>query len=822
MESNITLRSNIYVNKTAKRTDAGFVQHLLDYSALSKYYDPVSRKSEIPLTAVQREVLKRGLPKCAFEAGTKSWGVPIGSDRFVCRCEEQQCPRYSICSALDNFELVIREADERVASSLPIVPSEHCTAPQTNSVPAPPMEKSLTPSAPREPRPVLQEECIPAVRIEKPVRSATPSKPRPATQMEYTQAERREKATISPATPERRPNPAAEHKQMPRPFEPTMLCDEETAVPPPTASETVPGSLASQDAVISADTDSRICVTAGPGTGKTYIVIKRLQKLLAHDHPSKAILVLCFSKNAVYIIRERLRAELGDRVDALIADERLVIRTFDSFATYMLADELPKGLGYDQRIELFTKKLADHPGLLDDVEYLIVDEMQDTVGARARMLKAIIEQSGFGVLLLGDRCQAIYDWSVRGADGWTSSELFDWIGSQGFQIIELEKNYRQETELGGLGDFMRQSLLNGGEEEQEQALELCKVKIEARWPGYTLDNLPRKLLRENELILCKTNGEAAAVSDLLYGGSQFIEHTVQQNANHKTLAPWIGMLLGGCTKPIMDRDAFLARAEAYGMADAGEKWAALLSLDSHTRSKVLHRQDVLSRLTVTDDLPGICLNRAGEGVIVSTVHRAKGSEAEHAYWMDSPLVFDKQAGEDGAKSDALKAAYVAITRAKKDIRLIESKNLYIRSLGDGHWIKTGLGKNMRPYCAGITLQPEDVDLASCAAGTEAEQKQEIIRSLEPGLDVSLYPAPDGTFEVFFDGMPIGKTTAQFTAALFEGFQMTNKNRNMPVSLDSVYISSLVTVVCPGGGSGYQASGCWLGYELGGFALINYT
>ena len=71
---------------------------------------------------------------------------------------------------------------------------------------------------------------------------------------------------------------------------------------------------------------------------------------------------------------------------------------------------------------------------------------------------------------------------------------------------------------------------------------------------------------------------------------------------------------------------------------------------------------------------------SGSSVVVSTVHRAKGSEAEHVYWIDSPLVFENQSAEEGTKADALRAAYVAVTRAKQDIRLFSMKKQYLRNV----------------------------------------------------------------------------------------------------------------------------------------------
>ena len=196
------------------------------------------------------------------------------------------------------------------------------------------------------------------------------------------------------------------------------------------------------------------------------------------------------------------------------------------------------------------------------------------------------------------------------------------------------------------------------------------------------------------------------------------------------------------------------------------------------------------------------------------------------YWIDSPLVFENQSAEEGTKADALRAAYVAVTRAKQDIRLFSMKKQYLRKISGDRWIKTGLSVNKRPFCSGIALQPEDVDLSSCAPGSNAQEVQEMLSSLTSGLDVELYPSSDGTyFDILFDSYPIGRTSPAFMSALWEGFRSTNGNKNLPYNINSAYISSLVTVIQLGGTSGentYQASGCWLGYELGGFGCINYT
>ena len=55
---------------------------------------------------------------------------------------------------------------------------------------------------------------------------------------------------------------------------------------------------------------------------------------------------------------------------------------------------------------------------------------------------------------------------------------------------------------------------------------------------------------------------------------------------------------------------------------------------------------------------------------------------------------------------------------------------------------------------------------------------------------------DDDMIVFFNGTRIGRTSASFAKALEAGFRETNKNKNIPAYLNSVYVSALTTVIRP--------------------------
>ena len=152
---------------------------------------------------------------------------------------------------------------------------------------------------------------------------------------------------------------------------------------------------------------SRILVNAGPGTGKTYTVIERL-KYLAKNYGGidlENVLVLCFSRSAVKVIKDRLSC--GNRNGEISAQAReITVVTFDSFATwYLMQVDDKRNLtyaSYDDRINLFIKEYERDTGILNNsLEYLIVDEIQDLVGVRAHLVQSLLKNITCGFLCLG-------------------------------------------------------------------------------------------------------------------------------------------------------------------------------------------------------------------------------------------------------------------------------------------------------------------------------------------------------------------------------------------------------------------------------------
>ena len=118
-----------------------------------------------------------------------------------------------------------------------------------------------------------------------------------------------------------------------------------------------------QRAVVELPADAMALVTAPAGAGKTYTLVRRLDRLVAEEDLSAGeILVLTFSRAAVRELRERLLRH-GD------AARHVRVQTFDSWALDMLTKVDEQGGWYERSFDDRIKGALDalEKGLADDL-----------------------------------------------------------------------------------------------------------------------------------------------------------------------------------------------------------------------------------------------------------------------------------------------------------------------------------------------------------------------------------------------------------------------------------------------------------------------
>jgi DNA helicase-2/ATP-dependent DNA helicase PcrA len=480
-----------------------------------------------------------------------------------------------------------------------------------------------------------------------------------------------------------------------------------------------------QQEIVSAPADARFLVQAGPGTGKTEVVARRLAYLLSKGGlKPHQILVLSFSRSAVKALVQRTRSL--KTLDPIIVERLryLSIRTFDSWSFRMLRllghvpDELLRN-EYDDNICLLLEELRElgtggtveaEELRLHNVRHVIVDEYQDLAGARASLVQALLEgvapsnDEGCGFTILGDPNQAIYDYTLRGnddTDHLTSRDLALWIEAEygaELDISLLESNHRASPEIADLIG-RAESTLRACEERQEDPLPKLLELVHESGGKVTVEDILPRLSQPGDrgrlAILCRGNSQIreliAKVRQLTW---QTDTDTSQLHLGIKTsprlLPSWIARMLcryegSQLTKKQFTKIFSLSFHEldetTPGKGDPDAAWMTLLNFARLGEDERAIGMDQLrQRVAWPDSLP----DDEGESeaqIIVTTIHQAKGLEYDSVYVMHNGNGLDEaDVYEEG------RVLFVGASRAREDLALLqldEERPFYPKDLAGG-------------------------------------------------------------------------------------------------------------------------------------------
>ena len=483
-----------------------------------------------------------------------------------------------------------------------------------------------------------------------------------------------------------------------------------------------------QREVIEADVSRRMIINAGPGTGKTWTLIEKIINLVdVQEVDPETILVLCFSKAAVEVVKNRLKKADEERVSEVI--NLVDVRTFDSFASqvlYWVKDESEYDnlqyydigkLSYDERINLFTSTITDLPELMEQCCHLFVDEVQDLVKERARMVLAIIRNipESSGVTLLGDACQSIYDYQA-GNDRMTSKQFYSVMANDmpKFAYYTFTRNYRQEDELAYLGDGYRKHILSGRIKDCDSYWHNDVEKRIHQFKEYDADKITQNSLRElldsgTVGILTRTNGQALKISAALK--EKGINHVLKKRLRDNTLNKWIALVFNDYELTSVDEDDFTTLYNQIADpedAESYEVWNAIKEA-ARVSSERIGVRDILKGVMTNSRSMVLYSHERVSGLTVTNIHRGKGRE------FDAVLVENDIFSEDEKELEEHKVCYVALTRPKREIYRINAKADYIRidKEGDRRCFKSDyVGYNKQRLTDFEVTGEPDIDLRS--------------------------------------------------------------------------------------------------------------
>lgn len=437
------------------------------------------------------------------------------------------------------------------------------------------------------------------------------------------------------------------------------------------------GSLSASQLRIINDKDSKyILVAAGPGSGKTKVLVHKLASLLLlEDIKHEQLLMLTFSRAAASEFKRRLLSLYGN------AANYVEIKTFHSFCFDLLGKvgSLEKSdIIISRAIEKIRAREVEASRISKMV--LVVDEAQDISQVEFNLIKTLIDENeDMRVVLVGDDDQNIY--TFRGADS-VYMEMF--CSDLSAKKYELSHNYRSRPNLVAFSNKLAETLTH--------RLKSMPVVSNNANPGilkivrHHSKNLEIPLTNEvinsylsgTTCVLTHRNKEALNITGLLVRNglpAKLIQTNDEFNlCNLSEIRFFLDTLKEICDSPLIGSEEWIRSKKAlYGKFPGSKNLETCLNLirdfeNTNTKARYLSDLEMFIRESKLEDF----IKKEGETVFVSTIHKAKGKEFDNVFVMLEDF--------DLSDDDNKRELYVAITRAKENL-CIHHNSKFLSSLG---------------------------------------------------------------------------------------------------------------------------------------------
>ena len=455
------------------------------------------------------------------------------------------------------------------------------------------------------------------------------------------------------------------------------------------------GTLSKRQKEIIDDHESRcIVVAAGPGSGKTRVLVHKLASLLLlEDVKHEQLLMLTFSRAAATEFKQRLMQLIGN------AAHFVEIKTFHSYCFDLLGrvgnlDEA--GDVVKQAAEMINNGEVEPNRISKTV--LVIDEAQDMSKDDYALVSALMKANEeMRVIAVGDDDQNIYEF--RGSN---SQYLYELTQTEHSRFIEMTENYRSLRHIvNAANDFahnIRQRIkstpiISMSQEDGEVRIvkhpyDIQEKKVYMYQP--ILEDVTRLLgsnaskeadassRKKNETIsiLTQTNEEAVIMLALLH--SHNIKAKLVQSmdglrfwnlAEVRYFLKKIDQGIKETKSPIIPDDIWEAAKQ-----QTFQKYATSQALPYLRRSLQIFEQT--NRAKYYSDLREFVFESSVEDfcdisksdIVVSTIHKAKGHEFDHVLM----LITHPEHPTD----DILRRYYVGMTRAKRTLVIHTNGNLF--------------------------------------------------------------------------------------------------------------------------------------------------
>lgn len=438
------------------------------------------------------------------------------------------------------------------------------------------------------------------------------------------------------------------------------------------------GELSDMQSKIINDADSKyIVVAAGPGSGKTRVLVHKLASLLLlEDVKHEQLLMVTFSRAAATEFKKRLVKLIGNGANFV------EIKTFHSYCFDLL--------GKIGTLEGSENVVKDAAAMISsgDVErgkitktVLVIDEAQDMDEHEFELVRALMTiNDDMRVIAVGDDDQNIYEF--RGSDSGHLKTLIDYYGATKYEMTE---NYRSKANIVALGNAFALSIRDRMKTAPIEAVtdERGTVRIThhayANMEEAVVADLLAACQNGKTCVLTRTNEEALRIlgSLLKHGKHARLIQSLDgfRLCNLLEVRAFLQAIDGKLSTPVISDEIWEnAKKElfsAYSDSACIDNVRRLI-LDFETTRSTKYRSDLEEFINESkfEDFYG---DQDPEIIYVSTIHKSKGREFDSVYMMIKNM--------DAQRDEERRALYVGMTRARNNLYIHTNRNLFPDRIG---------------------------------------------------------------------------------------------------------------------------------------------
>lgn len=428
-----------------------------------------------------------------------------------------------------------------------------------------------------------------------------------------------------------------------------------------------------QREIIDDSISKNIVVAAGPGSGKTRVLVHKLAALLLlEDVKHEQLLMLTFSRAAATEFKSRLIGLIGN------AASFVEIKTFHSYCFDLLGKigSLEDSADIVRRAAEMIRSGEVELGRITKT-VVVIDEAQDMDENEFALVLALMERNDdMKIIAVGDDDQNIYEF--RGSD---SRYLRSFMEDNDAKKYDLLQNYRSKKSIVEFSNRFARTISVRLKTEPIEAVSTDEGVV--RIIKHKSRNLEFPIVRDlmsnkgegTACVLTGTNDEALRVTGLLK--KQGVPaRLIQSNEGFSLydlaeIRMFMKLVSRQTETPVISNEVWAAAVMMLGelYSESSCLGACMALLDRFASVNERKYRSDLEGFIRESQLSDFCEADCGS-VVVSTIHRSKGREFDRVYMLLNNVV--------PSSDEIRRRLYVGMTRAKSELYIYCNNDAFDR------------------------------------------------------------------------------------------------------------------------------------------------